>query len=62
VFAVVETGEAKFACCQPEAVSLPNVTVLKFVLENVFAFTASAVWRIVRNDVGRVGGGDDGRG
>jgi len=27
VAALMETGVAKFTCCQPEAVSLPNVAV-----------------------------------
>jgi len=28
---VIATGVAKFACCQPDAVSLPNVTEASFV-------------------------------
>jgi hypothetical protein len=31
VFAEIATGDEKLACCQPDAVSLVNVTVASFV-------------------------------
>ena len=36
--AVIATGLAKVACCQPEAVSLLNVTDASFVPEEVHTF------------------------